>query len=59
MIKTYKQLTDKEENQLAQAWASIARSLTIYENITGASDLSNVINEKLWEEIEYQKEEEV
>lgn len=55
MIKDYSSLSGKDENVLAKAWNNIHKALDVYERVTGASDLDDVINECIWAEIEQQK----
>lgn len=59
MIKTYEQLNDSERSKLSKAWADIAEGLGVYETVTGAYNLDDILYEELWETIGYQKTDEV
>lgn len=57
MVKRYDDLTEAEQNKLAEAWPKICEGLQIYEEVTGA-DLQNIVYDELWETIDYQASEE-
>jgi hypothetical protein len=59
MIKNYKDLDEAEERRLAHVWSELVYWLKEYEEVTGAHDLDEVLYEKLWDEIDNQKEEEL
>lgn len=59
MVKVYEDLTEQEQDQLSHAWRKIYEGLLIYEEVTGASDLDDIVYDDLWEAITFQKGEEV
>lgn len=56
-MRDYTDLTDQERTILTNVWPDIKILLDIYEEITGAKGLDEVIYEKLWEEITRQNNE--
>lgn len=57
MVKVYEDLTDAEQSKLSEAWLQIYKGLEVYEELTGAENLDDVINGYLWEIIYLQKAE--
>lgn len=57
-VRTYDELNEVEKNKLADAWLKLVEGLRIYEEVTGASDLDDLVYDELWEIIEYQCSEE-
>lgn len=55
-VKEYQDLSPAEQDQLSKAWAKIAEGLNVYEQVTGAYQLDDILYDVLWETIGYQKE---
>ena len=56
VVKDYEQLSETDKTRVAKAWAQIADGLSVYEEVTGAYDLADIVNDDLWETIGYQKD---
>ncbi len=58
MIRLYDDLPEQEQDKLSYAWLKIYEGLKMYEQITGAESLDDVMYDELWQQIEYQQSEE-
>lgn len=55
MIREYEDLTPKEQDELSHAWMKIYEGLEVYERITGANSLDEIVYDEIWEQVLYQK----
>lgn len=56
MIRLYEELTPKQQDKLSHAWVKVVEGLEVYESVTGAQDLDDLIYEHIWAEVQWQKD---